>query len=55
MVRFERRLGVPVAGALVDADGRLSDEAVRAELAGLLADFAEVVRAEGSVVVAAGE
>ena len=53
MVPFERRLGVPVAGALVDTDGRLSDEAVRAELAGLLADFAEAVRAEGSVVVAA--
>jgi len=42
---FERRLGVPLAATLLDAEGRMADPGVRAELAGLLADFAAAVRA----------
>jgi chromate reductase len=53
MIPFERRLGVPLAGDLIDADGRLADAAVRAELAGLLTDFAHAVQRRRSVVAAA--
>ena len=44
---FERRLGIPLAGQLVDAAGELSDPALRAEAAALLADFSAWVRASG--------
>lgn len=52
-VPFERRLGVARAGDLIDADGRLSDPALRVAVANLLADFARSVRAEDARVVAA--
>jgi chromate reductase len=53
MIPFERRLGVPLAGDLLDADGRLADATARAELAALLADFARAVRDGRSVMAAA--
>lgn len=53
IIPFGRRLGVPNAGALIDANGRLGDPAIRAELAALLADFAKIARPERSLVAAA--
>jgi len=52
-VPFERRLGVARAGDLVDADGRLSDPALRAAVATLLGDFGRAVRAGEARVIAA--
>ena len=45
---FERRLGIALAGERVDASGDLSDPALRAELAALLAEFAGWIRATGA-------
>jgi NAD(P)H-dependent FMN reductase len=44
-IPFERRVGVPSAGALDDETGQLTSDAVRAELAGVLGDFRDWIAA----------
>jgi NAD(P)H-dependent FMN reductase len=44
-IPFERRVGVPSAGALLDETGQLTSDAVRAELAGVLGDFRDWIAA----------
>ena len=50
---FERSLGVPRAGDLIDASGRLADERTLEELRRLLLDFERAVRSGGSLRAAA--